>query len=419
MQSAAILTLCLSFLGQALAGHLSKHQVNVLATCPDTGTSIGIGYNVTQVMGVAATAAQHSFEFGTYSQALLELYNPELTVFDASPFPEGKIPAVLANISSLTAAVPHIQLHSDLLAPDADGHPSNPATLGIAAIQLGQSNASYMDAATAQANYLLTAVPRLPSGAISTSDSDQELWAEWLWQAPPFLAYYAVATNNATLLNETINQIGLYRDVLRNNSGPASHWWLHVSANNSDADLRPWSSGNAYVVAGLARVLATTVHWGPTASWTSEQTNLKTWIREITDAVKDNALIGAVSPAVARVAQDDQGLIPNYLAGTGVDRTVGTFGEVTGTALMGSAIYRLLVLAPDWFEADYESYAGQLRSAIANHWFSNGVLSPSVMPYDAESTVPYTAGSAQAQSAGGLLYAAYRDCVCAGICAKD
>lgn len=65
--------------------------------------------------------ASHSWEFGAASEALLELENPEISVFGENPFP---IPtSSICNQSSLAAleyVKPYIQLNSSELV-DGDG----------------------------------------------------------------------------------------------------------------------------------------------------------------------------------------------------------------------------------------------------------------------------------------------------------
>lgn len=59
---------------------------------------------------------------------------------------------------------------------------------------IGQSEPAYMAASDRQADHLLNVVPRFWNGAISQREDVAELWSDFMYMAPPFLAYYAVAT---------------------------------------------------------------------------------------------------------------------------------------------------------------------------------------------------------------------------------
>jgi hypothetical protein len=69
----------------------------------------------------ACNKAKHSWEYGAASEALLELYNPELSVFGADPFPDGKLPSIDPHsIRALQFVRPFIQTSSHILI-DGDG----------------------------------------------------------------------------------------------------------------------------------------------------------------------------------------------------------------------------------------------------------------------------------------------------------
>jgi rhamnogalacturonyl hydrolase YesR len=128
--------------------------------------------------------------------------------------------------------------------------------------------------------------PRAWNGAISQRDNTPELWADFMYMAPPFLAYYAVATKNESLLRMTIAQCGLYRQILQANMSNTNQSefqgvWEHIIGPN---DYQPglWSTGNGWAAAGMTRVLAATLKWGPSSTWIDEQALLTAWIREIT-----------------------------------------------------------------------------------------------------------------------------------------
>lgn len=88
-----------------------------------TSCTSNIGYNVEAVANQAQRLASHSWEYGTAAEALLELYNPNLSVFGKNPFPGGHVPVVnWEAIKSLSYVKPFIQTDGQTLI-DGDGKP--------------------------------------------------------------------------------------------------------------------------------------------------------------------------------------------------------------------------------------------------------------------------------------------------------
>jgi len=84
------------------------------------------------------------------------------------------------------------------------GAVGDPASLGISAIMVGQTNKTYLDAASREQNYVVNVAPRAWNGAISQHYNTPEVWVDFMYMAPPFLAYYAVATADTSLLRLAI-----------------------------------------------------------------------------------------------------------------------------------------------------------------------------------------------------------------------
>lgn len=155
----------------------------------------------------------------------------------------------------------------------------DPASLGVSAILLGQSDSStYSEAAARQVNELLNNVPRYSNGAISHRYDATMLWSDFIYMVPPTLAYQAVATNSPDLLRTAVEQIGLYRDVLQDKP---TGLWKHIAGSRTDAGT--WSTGNGWAANGITRVLATVTHWPTSAGWTAESQSLVQWAKEIID----------------------------------------------------------------------------------------------------------------------------------------
>jgi rhamnogalacturonyl hydrolase YesR len=117
--------------------------------------------------------------------------------------------------------------------------------------------------------------------------------------------------------------------------------------------------------------------------------------------------------------QVDQGLLRNYLD----DST--WFGETSGSALLASVAYRLSTLSfslgpSSLSEANRQTYVAwaeriRLTFGTNGHITNNGTATPAVNPLGWGDHTPYTAGSPEGQNFVLLMYAAWRDCVIAGV----
>ncbi|KAI1381466.1 hypothetical protein F4677DRAFT_440681 [Hypoxylon crocopeplum] len=358
--------------------------------------------------------ATHSWEYGTFSEyvkrvttyilhssfrfgqtpALLELYNPSYSVFGNNTFPDGKIPVLQVDgIKSLSYVKPHITTDGDTLV-GADGAAGDPASLGVSAILIGQTEPDYLSASERQVQHLLTAVPRWPNGAISHRESVAELWADFIYMAPPTLAYWAIQADDEDLLNTAIKQCSLYRDVLGVAKGAksAAGLWHHIIGPQSQ-DLGIWSTGNAWAAAGMSRVLATAKK-----SRFAKKADIAAGIKKLESIIGD-ILNGAMA---LDAAEPKQPLLRNYLNDTT------WFGELSGTTLLTATAYRMVQLEPTKFGSKYLAWADSKRVAITDRISSDGLLSPVINPLNWNDKTPATE-SPEAQSFAILMLAAYRD----------
>lgn len=302
------------------------HQVTAAAT--DSCCMHDAGFNAKAAAERAQELAGHSWEYGTASEALLELYNPRLSVFSPQAFPAGKVPDSNPRlVPALAFAKRHIRLDNETLI-DGDGASGDPASLGVSALMIGQTDKRYAEAAQRQFQHF-DKVPKWKNGAISHRDDYAELWADFIYMAPPFMAYYAVATNSTETIKKAIMQCLAYRQALKPNTSSdavSAGTWQHILGPEHE-DLGLWSTGNGWAAMGMARVLATLLHWPPTAVEANAQiaqADLFTWIGEI--------LQGAMS------SPKEDGLLRNYLNDTT------WFGEVSGTALLTATVYRVAAM---------------------------------------------------------------------------
>ncbi|RSH86461.1 uncharacterized protein EHS24_004717 [Apiotrichum porosum] len=275
-----------------------------------------------------------------------------------------------------------------LLKDDAAG---DPASLGVAVLLANATTGdatyngeTYGAAAEAQLNFLLYDVPRTAQGAISHRVNEAQLWADNVYMVPPFLAYYGALTNNQTLLDLAYTQISLYRDALRHSD---TNLWQHT-VYGGVVDSGMWATGNAWVVAGCARVIATIQRSSFASSMSSQVADLQSWASEI---------LGATEKYIS-----SNGLLHNY-----VDNS-SSFEDSTSSALMAAGGLRLSTLN---LTNDYVNMSLTLLSGVSKKVNDTG--------YVTQVTDPYTFSkqgteSPEAQSFVILAYSAYNEWVAQG-----
>ncbi|KAH6891845.1 hypothetical protein BKA70DRAFT_1536843 [Coprinopsis sp. MPI-PUGE-AT-0042] len=367
------------------------------------------GFKIENVTALAMSLPSHSWEYGVTTQALLEIYQPEYSVFGSNPFP---VPVFQRNASrSLNYVADKVRWGENRYdALDAgNGAAGDPASMGVAAVMLGKTEERFAEAARRTMEGLLEDVPRFWNGAISHRAALPVLWADFMYMAPPFLAYYAADTDDEALLMEVVRQCRLYRDVLQLDDGSSyGSLWRHIIGPEAE-DTGLWSTGNAWAAAGMARVLATVMKApiAQTRPWRDEAiAQLTLYIKEI--------LNGALSLDL------DNDLVRNYV--NDLEGPLG-FGEISGTSLLAATAYRMAVINPRVFGRPYILWAERVRHTLGGldidgnpHITDGGVARPAIDPLDWKNPVPKTDGSPEGQAFVVLLYAAWRDCVRANVC---
>jgi rhamnogalacturonyl hydrolase YesR len=148
-------------------------------------------------------------------------------------------------------------------------------------------NSSFATAASEQLDYLLRVAPRAPNGAISQRASQVQLWDDFIYMAPPFIAYYGALQYDGpgsvgeTLLQTAYEQVKLYREVLFDE---AVGLWRHIALGNG-TDPTHWATGNAWAAAGMLRVLATIRQSCAADMMRLQQDDLVQWVGETLDGV--------------------------------------------------------------------------------------------------------------------------------------
>ncbi|BEJ12619.1 hypothetical protein CspHIS471_0210790 [Cutaneotrichosporon sp. HIS471] len=350
------------------AGHAARgpddsfHAVALPLLCYDDRISdpsyLTLSTKLPSILDRAIQISSHSWEVGTLTQALLEVYNPRLAPFAYSDAAfhgalGGKIRVTTAPLEAASVAAKFLTNYDFSGAPseggdlnslleggspralvDGGGSLGDPCSLGPAAWVLAHFADEIGDVGTPLATEtqyawavgnqlaLLQQGPRSDNGTISHREEKFEIWADQGYMIPPFLAYLGLTTNNTALLEQALDQWLLTSSALLDTN---HNLFRHLNT----FDTRFWATGNGWMLAGLMRVLASIKAAGGAG--------LGSKVAEAEDIA-------------ARVFQslfnrlDDSDRLPNYMEET--DPAL-THADSAGTTAVVGAFYRFLVLRPD------------------------------------------------------------------------
>ncbi|KAK3698069.1 hypothetical protein LTR37_017118 [Vermiconidia calcicola] len=368
-----------------------------------TGT-FNYTFQIARAKAHAEELSTHDWEIGTAFEAILELISPEKSVFGSNPFPKGEIPIRYYKMDeALSYFHDTVPISEGKMLAENGYSVSDPASLGVGSIMLGQTSPKRLAAVERQKDYLLDGAPRYANGAISHRVEVAELWSDAVSMVPPFLAYYGVAKKNLTLMREAARQCELYREVLTIREGERKGLWKHIVGPSEMADGGAWSTGNAWAAYGMLRVRATIATWSTSRDEMQDEiAALDSYILEITE--------GAM-----RSDDDDSGLLRNYLGDSS------WFGETAGTALLAAAAYRMgMTLDRSTAERDkILKWADSKRKAVVRHVDADGVAKPVVNSLKHGQREPLDGINPEGESFLLMMGAAWRECVCSGRCSPD
>ncbi|TFK46279.1 hypothetical protein OE88DRAFT_1667912 [Heliocybe sulcata] len=376
--------------------------------------SLSLAQNLTddqlaQIQTNLANRATHSWEIGVRAEALLELNSPSYSVFASSSLPPSTSApdslgpvlslahSVVANLSSTNSPQPLVQ----------DGAAGDPASIGIAVLLANWTgytqggSEDYAGAARDEIEFLYSgSVPKTRDGAISHRTDQLQLWSDFVYMVPPFLAYYGVTTGNQSMLEAAYTQCRLYRNYLRD--GNAGGMWKHI-VMGSGTDGGHWATGNGWAAAGMLRVLRTIANSQYANAMKHEQIDLANWVGEIHSGIYPHL--------------QSNGLFKNYPDSSASSN----FDDAASTALLAATVFRL---ANAWGRHTYIPQALQSRAALlaSSNSSSNGNSSLTHFTSDMWLTPvvnPYSYGSQGSNSPEGQAFvlemeAAYRDWTQAG-----
>ena len=151
----------------------------------------------------------------------------------------------------------------------------------------------YGVAAEEQLKYLLEVAPRASNRAISHRESQVQLWSDYVYMVPPFIAYYGALKGGhegKSLLQTAYEQVKSYREVLFDRDVGL---WRHIALGEG-TDHTHWGTGNGWAAAGALRVLATIQGSSMAESMKWQQKDLACWVRETLDGVWKFQVCGVV-----------------------------------------------------------------------------------------------------------------------------
>ncbi|EPQ50968.1 hypothetical protein GLOTRDRAFT_141133 [Gloeophyllum trabeum ATCC 11539] len=341
-----------------------------------------------------ADGAHDPWELGTRAQAVTELHAPSFSVFSNTKLPvpssefKNGLPAGLDQVLEIAHDVVANRSVSNggITGPQplvANGAAGDPASIGVAVLvanwTLGPNGGDgkyggqdYAGAAKDQLDFLLgDQVPKTDDGAISHRTEQVQLWSDFVYMVPPFLAYYGVTTGNQTLLKMAYDQCRLYRKYLLDPE--AGGMWKHILLGDWD-DQFHWTTGNGWAAAGMLRVLATIQHSEYADALKSEQADLANWVSEIHDGIYPHLQLN--------------GIFKNYPDAN----ATGNFDDAAGATILAASVYRL---ASVWGVETHIADAERSRAALLGpnlnvtntdskfeHFTSDFWLTPVVLPYD-------------------------------------
>ncbi|KAI0312476.1 glycosyl hydrolase family 88-domain-containing protein [Amylostereum chailletii] len=351
--------------------------------------------DISLVRTIAINIATRSWELGTLAEALLELDYSSLSVFgdNALPPPVYSTPDVapqeVLNIATTVVASKPTNLTTLV---DGDGAVGDPASLGSVVLLANWTygDAAYSSAASEQLNYLLYTAPRAPSGAISHRTDQAQLWADFMYMAPPFIAYYGALIGGdygTYLVREAVNQSSLYRDALFDQDAGL---WRHVALGDWQ-DTNHWATGNGWAAAGMLRVLMTVSIYSAATGidFSSEQSSLTGWINETLSGVWSH--------------QQADGSLLNYVD---QDASV-TFLDTSSTALLAATSFRFATVTNT---TAHTAAAAEAYRLVQSNIDASGYLWNTVDPLTFSSASAAGAASPEGQSFVLMLEAAVDAC---------
>jgi hypothetical protein len=217
-------------------------------------------------------------------------------------------------------------------------------------------------------------------------------------QFAPFLAYYGVAHQDLQSIHEAFRQIEHHRDALLITGGSKKGLWKNIDGLPEYADARQSSVSNAVAALGMLQVRSIIAAWPESnLSMRAEIDTLDTYVYEVLNAAQGDQ-------------DEESGLFREHLYEEISHRIT------SSTALLAAVAYRWAIITHDSSRSEgLLRWAHKLRRTVFQSIDADGILSPvpSLASGGARDKVKI---DAEGQSYLLMLAAAWRDCVCNGLC---
>jgi hypothetical protein len=360
-------------------------------------TTLNYGLPIAAIISQATRHSKRAWEVAALFEAKMEIYDPDRSVFGRTPFPDERPPSLGLRMDEASLYIINlIDVKGESLYPDEDSTTS-PAALGVAALMIGQSWKTHLEAASKQKDSLLSG-SRYHNGAISSSADRLEVAARAVGQFAPFLAYYGVAHQDPESIHEAVRQIEYHRDALFVSDISKKGLWKNVVAPSDYSDARLSSVSNAIAALGMLQVRSIIASWpNSNSSMRAEIDLLDKYVYEVLNTAQSDR-------------DEESGLLREYF----YDETSRLI--TSSTSLLAAVAYRLATITQDATNLDrILHWAHKARRRVFQHVDSDGILIPAS---SRASGVPRNGVEvdAEAQSYLLMLAAAWRDCVCKGLC---
>ena len=372
------------------------------------------------------TAQRASWEQGVTQSAILETYYPEWSVYhktsgDLYPKKESAsaIPSQLLSLAYHSIAA---QDRNGRLATVVTGDESTSQGAALDSASCGEGvligawiiegfvnnqpdpNGFWGGAAHRQLDYVLHNVSRSSNGVISQRAARNviQLWSDQTYMGPPFLAHYALITNNVTLFNMAFDQLeGVHNGLLLRDGTGKGLWGHIVDYSNVSAprwiDDRAWLTGNAWAAAGMLRVMAASMHSSDSGVQQRGQA-----LGPLVDSIFDTAY-----PFI----DQNTGLFHNVVNDTR------TFLDGSGSALMAYAVFRYGSMVPS--KRDHISMAEKTYQTLQKSLDPYGSYTNNILTVNELSTASPGPTSTESLAFLAMLASARRDYYAGNVTGSD
>ena len=417
----------LAHVSRARMPHALERRATINTTQASTAAASSNSTMYNMALNSLLTAQRASWEQGVTQSAILETYYPEWSVFhktsgDLYPKKESSSTPIPSQLLSLAYHSIAAQDRNGRLATVVTGDESTSQGAAQDSASCGEGvllgawiiegfvnnqpdpNGFWGGAAQRQLNYLLHNVSRSTNGVISQRAARNviQLWSDQTYMGPPFLAHYALITNNNTLFNMSFDQLeGVHNGLLLRDGAGKGLWGHIVDYSNPSAprwiDERAWLTGNGWAAAGLLRVMAASMH--------SSDNSIKQRGQAL------GSMVDSIFDTAYTFIDQNTGLFHNVVNDTR------TFLDGSGSALMAYAVFRYGSMVPS--KRDHVSMAEKTYQTLQKSLDPYGSYTNNILTVNELSTASPGPTSTESLAFLAMLASARRDYYAGNVTGSD